>query len=118
MEDFEASLQKLLVAQMSRYIGRYVSTCDMCMHTKASWQSPVRELHLLPIPDALWDTISVDFIVKLLWLMNNKEVRSPVLMFGTEQIQLLEFDSQVIRVSSSSQCSVQGLLECLLLGIV
>ena len=28
------------------------------------------------------------------------------------------FDSQVIQVSSSSQGSVQGLLECLLLGIV
>ena len=51
--------------QISRYIGRYVSTCDMCLCTKASQQSPVRELHPLPIPDALWDTISVDFIVKL-----------------------------------------------------
>ena len=51
---------------MSRYIGRYVSTCDMCLRTKASWQSPVRELHPLPIPDTLWDTISVDFIVELL----------------------------------------------------
>ena len=52
--------------QMSRYIGRYVSTCDMCLCTKASWQSPVGELHLLPIPNAPWDTISVDFIVELL----------------------------------------------------
>ena len=51
--------------QMSRYISRYVSTCDMCLCTKASQQSPVGELHLLPIPDALWDTISVDFIVEL-----------------------------------------------------
>ena len=47
---------------MSRYISRYVSTCDMCLCTKASWQSPVGEL---PIPNAPWDTISVDFIVKL-----------------------------------------------------
>ena len=37
----------------------------MCLCTKASWQSPVRELHLLPIPDAPWDTIDVDFIVEL-----------------------------------------------------
>ena len=51
---------------MSRYISRYVSTCDMCLCTKASQQSPIGELHLLPIPDAPWDTISVDFIVKLL----------------------------------------------------
>ena len=32
--------------------------------------------------------------------MNNKEVKPPVLVFGTEQIQLLKFDSQVILVSS------------------
>ena len=37
--------------------------------------------------------------------MNNKEVKPPVLVFGTEQIQLLKFDSQVILVSSSSRCS-------------
>ena len=46
--------------QMSRYIGRYVSTCDMCLCTKASQQSPVGELHPLPISNAPWDTISVD----------------------------------------------------------
>ena len=37
--------------------------------------------------------------------MNNKEVKPPVLAFSTEQVQLLEFDSQVILVSSSSLCS-------------
>ena len=41
----------------------------------------------------------------VLQLMNNKEVKPSVLMFGTEQVQLLRFDSQVIQVSSSSQCS-------------
>src|SRR6202522_1961449 len=51
--------------QMSRYIGHYVSTCNMCLHTKASRQPPFGELHSLPIPHAPWDTISVDFIVKL-----------------------------------------------------
>ena len=51
--------------QMLRYISRYFSTRDMCLRTKASQQSPVRELHLLPISNAPWDTISVDFIVEL-----------------------------------------------------
>ena len=37
--------------------------------------------------------------------MNNKEVKPPVLAFGTEQVQRLKFDSQVILVSSSSLCS-------------
>jgi hypothetical protein len=50
---------------MSRYIGRYVSICDMCLCTKANCQTPARELNPLPVPDAPWDTISVDFIVEL-----------------------------------------------------
>jgi hypothetical protein len=50
---------------MLRYIGRYISTCNMCLFTKPSCNPPTRELHLLPILDALWDTISVDFIVEL-----------------------------------------------------
>ena len=41
----------------------------------------------------------------MLRLMNNKEVKLPVLVFGTEQVQLLKFDSQVILASSSSLCS-------------
>ena len=50
---------------MSRYTGKYVSTCDMCLCTKVSHQPPVRELNPLPVPDAPWDTISVDFMVEL-----------------------------------------------------
>jgi len=51
--------------QMSRYVGRYVSTCDMCLRTK-SFQRPLTgELQPLHIPSAPWDTISVDFIVEL-----------------------------------------------------
>ena len=52
--------------QMSKYIGKYVSTCDMCLHTKTIKQPLTGELHLLPIPDTPWDTISVDFITELL----------------------------------------------------
>ena len=45
---------------MSRYIGKYVSTCDLYLRTKALKQHPTGELHPLPIPDSPWDTISVD----------------------------------------------------------
>jgi len=50
---------------MSRYIGQYVSTCDLCLLTKPWRHSPVGELQLLSVPDAQWDTLSVDFMVKL-----------------------------------------------------
>ena len=51
--------------QMSKYIGKYVSTCDMCLRTKTIKQPLTGELHLLLIPNTPWDTISVDFITEL-----------------------------------------------------
>jgi Integrase zinc binding domain len=51
--------------QMSRYIGKYVSTCDMCLCTKAFCQPLIGELHPLPVPDAPWNVISVDFVSEL-----------------------------------------------------
>ena len=51
--------------QMSRYVGQYVSTCDMCLCTKTIKKPLTGQLHLLPIPDTPWDTVSVDFITEL-----------------------------------------------------
>jgi len=51
--------------QMSRYIGQYVSTCDLCLQTKPWRHSPVGELQPLPVPDTQWNTLSVDFVVEL-----------------------------------------------------
>jgi len=50
--------------QMSRYIGQYVSTCDLCLRTKPIRQAPVGKLHSLWILDSRWDTLSVDFVVE------------------------------------------------------
>ena len=51
--------------QMSRYIGQYVSTCNLCLRTKPIRQALVGELHPLWILDSRWDTLSVDFVVEL-----------------------------------------------------
>jgi len=51
---------------MSRYVGQYVSHCDLCLHTKIQYRLPSGELQPLPIPEEHWDVISMDFILKLL----------------------------------------------------
>jgi len=50
---------------MSRYIGQYVSICDLCLRTKLIRQAPVGKLHPLQILDSRWDMLSIDFVVEL-----------------------------------------------------
>jgi hypothetical protein len=51
--------------QMSRYIGQYIKTCDLCCRTKLQHCRPTGELHPSETPNKPWDTISVNFIVEL-----------------------------------------------------
>jgi len=50
---------------MSRYIGQYVSTCDLCLRMKPIRQAPVGKLHSLRIPDSRWDMLSMNSVVEL-----------------------------------------------------
>ena len=51
--------------QMSRYIGTYTSTCDLCLRTKAIRQPPTGHLDPVTILSKQWEVVSVDFIVEL-----------------------------------------------------
>ena len=50
---------------ISRYVGKYTSTCDLCLRTKVQRQPPTGHLDPLPTPANRWEHISVDFIVEL-----------------------------------------------------
>jgi len=64
--------------QMCRYIGQYVSTCDLCLRTKLWRHSPVGELQPLSVPDTRWDILSVDFVVELLESFGHNAVMTVV----------------------------------------
>jgi len=46
------------------WIGQYVNICNLYIRTKLFQHLSIRELYSLPVSDAKWKTISIDFIVK------------------------------------------------------
>ena len=65
VEDTRTVSQNYWWPQMSRYIGQYVSTCNLYLQTKPWQHSPVGELQLLSVLDIQWDMLSVNFVVEL-----------------------------------------------------
>jgi hypothetical protein len=50
---------------MNTYVRRYVEACDTCPRIKAPNHKPYGLLQPLDIPSRPWQSISMDFIVKL-----------------------------------------------------
>ena len=51
--------------RMRSFVNDYVRTCDTCARNKAPRHRRHGELHPLPIPAGPWESVSMDFIVKL-----------------------------------------------------
>lgn len=51
--------------KMRQFVEDYVSSCIQCNLNKPSRQKPLGNLQQLPIPSRPWESISMDFIVKL-----------------------------------------------------
>lgn len=50
---------------MTKSIKKFVHQCDTCQRYKHSTLAPAGILQPLPIPSAIWDDISLDFIIRL-----------------------------------------------------
>src|SRR5690606_32643164 len=51
--------------RLARDVKTYISTCDHCQRNKPDLQRPAGLVMHLDIPRQRWDTVSMDFIVKL-----------------------------------------------------
>lgn len=50
---------------LRKYIREYVAGCDQCARCKPARHKPYGELQPLPVPDAPWVSVSLDFVVQL-----------------------------------------------------
>ena len=65
MEDGGAGNEKLLVAGVTRDIGKYVEGCDLCQRMKNRTEELAGKLKLSEVPQKTWTHLTVDFITKL-----------------------------------------------------
>ncbi len=62
---YDALSKKFYFPRMRKIVEKYVTTCIFCQRNKAKNQQPIGLLQPLEIPEEPWDTVSMDFIVKL-----------------------------------------------------
>ena len=51
--------------QMTKFVNKYVETCDSCARTKSRRHAAHGQLQPLPVPQSRWTDISYDFITEL-----------------------------------------------------
>lgn len=47
---------------MKNQLKAFIKQCDVCQHNKASHSKPAGLLQPLPIPEQIWEAISMDFV--------------------------------------------------------
>ena len=62
---FELLSRKFYWPNLRTILGDYISSCTTCQLNKPAREKPSGLLQPLPVPERPWDTITVDFIVKL-----------------------------------------------------
>lgn len=50
---------------MNKFIREFVAQCTVCQQVKSSTLTPMGLLQLLPIPIAIWEDLSMDFVTSL-----------------------------------------------------
>jgi hypothetical protein len=75
--------------QMSRYIGLYTKSCDLCCQTKMQRQKPTGELHPSATPAKCWSIISVDFVLVLPLVKSNHNAIMNIVDIASKQAHFI-----------------------------
>ncbi len=70
---YELISKKFYFPRMRKIIDRYISSCIFCQRNKSKNQSPIGLLQPLEIPEEPWDTVTMDFIVRLPMTKNGND---------------------------------------------
>ena len=62
---FELISRSYYWPKLRSFVEKYVNSCETCSRNKPVRHAPFGELQSLPIPSQPWESISMDFIVKL-----------------------------------------------------
>ena len=70
---YERIHQNYYWPRMTTNIKEYIRSCDSCQRVKASQKRPAGLLQPMPIPEAKWESVSMDFITHLLTTSNGND---------------------------------------------